>query len=1140
MYNAKHLTPTMAAILLSLSAALSSCVNEAYNVENIDTEITVAQDGLALPLGSTKKIQVSELVSKLGTDMISVLDGSYAIRQNGELNLTDELPDLSGMLKIDDIKYNEAVSFKIEGLGTDDISTAPLDYTDEISVGSISEPDIQVPSIQQNRNINMQLAEYAGKIKGIQLGQNLTQTDITTNVAVNLPTIPSAVTGEVNLDDFVTIDQTISELTQNMTVSMNSPSEDVSKVYDIKLQNSSKLLITMTVSGHEFISSGEIATDLDIDLGEIFSLKDVAGSTISMSEVLTKENLTATKLTATKEVAISGLNIKASDWNAGHLSRVNTIRVNGGIKVRNAKTTAALVNSYQGRGLTVNISVSFANMAVESALLDLNEISVSENIEVPVSLGDGFTLPEGVNAIKNVKFTDNSSLALALGLKNVNDPNIKVNVNNLEMSFPLAMSVEGPVQFAGIDLKSGFRHNFLIGGITLPAPQNGAVKWDDEIVIAADVTVGGTGIDSAKLPVSADKDCQITASAVSNLSIADWTASIEDINMNITGIGQEFSQDIAGSLAEYGTFTVTPQGTPKFRMVIGMPQTGLNIVPGNEGVKISFPDFIRFKNVPSIYNYDTESNSIKFTSSVPENISLEIGKLVIAPQKKADGSGYEVKGSFSVEGGVKVKGGEISKADLAGLNGSKLAITASVPAITAGRVAIDEFKMEMEKDLDITIIQAGSLPAEIVGIEEATLDDAELSLGLKLTGIPDLGYNKEIGLDVALTLPEVLVLDRVKDNVLTIKGTLDKYGTIAIDPLTIKGINLKGKDISKGVVDKIGVNAKISVDNPDINLSTLNADITANVTAKLTGLEFSKVSGNVKYTINESTQTVSLKDVPDILKGDNVNLDLYNPYVLINANTNIGIPIDAKLSIVPVRGGVEYADEAVELELNIEGAESAQNAQDLKYYIAVKDEGRPAEYKFIGVPGIKNLLAKIPDELKIKVNAATNSKKLSTIESSADYVFDINYDFVCPIAFDENLHLEFETNVTGVNETISKVIKGATVQLGGSIENTLPVQLQLDVRALDAEGKELPLETPAVQTISCCNADGSPSKSDLNLTLKMAKGASAAAIDQFRLIFTVTSGNVTGIALKEDAYVQAVLKLRLPEGVTVDIKDFQN
>ncbi len=453
------------------------------------------------------------------------------------------------------------------------------------------------------------------------------------------------------------------------------------------------------------------------------------------------------------------------------------------------------------------------------------------------------------------------------------------------------------------------------------------------------------------------------------------------------------------------------------------------------------------------------------------------------------------------------------------------------------------FKMEMNKDLDITIIQAGSLPAEIVGIEEATMDDAELSLGLKLTGIPDLGYNKEIGLDVAWTLPEVLVLgadDRVKDNVLTIKGTLDKYGTIAIAPLTIKGLNLKGKDISKGVVDKIGVNAKISVDNPDINLSTLNADITANVTAKLTGLQFSKVSGNVKYTINESTQTVSLEDVPDILKADNANLDLYNPYVLITANTNIGIPIDAKLSIVPVRGGVEYANEAVEAKLSIEGAESAQKAQDFKYYIAVKDEGRPADFEFIGVPGIKKLLAKIPDELKIKVNAATNSSKLSTIESSADYVFDINYDFVCPIAFDENLHLEFETNVTGVNETISKVIKGATVQLGGSIENTLPVQLKLDVRALDAEGKELPLETPAIQTISCCNADGSPSKSDLNLTLKMAKGASAAAIDQFRLIFTVTSGNVTGIALSEDDYVQAVLKLRLPEGVTVDIKDFQN
>ena len=41
------------------------------------------------------------------------------------------------------------------------------------------------------------------------------------------------------------------------------------------------------------------------------------------------------------------------------------------------------------------------------------------------------------------------------------------------------------------------------------------------------------------------------------------------------------------------------------------------------------------------------------------------------------------------------------------------------------------------------------------------------------------------------------------------------------------------------------------------------------------------------------------------------------------------------------------------------------------------------------------------------------------------------------------------------------------------------------------------------------------------------------------LTFKVTSGNVTGIPVKEDSYVQAMLKLILPEGVTLDLDELK-
>jgi len=39
-----------------LAVGFSSCVNEEYDPENINTEVTIAGEGLSLPLGSTKQL----------------------------------------------------------------------------------------------------------------------------------------------------------------------------------------------------------------------------------------------------------------------------------------------------------------------------------------------------------------------------------------------------------------------------------------------------------------------------------------------------------------------------------------------------------------------------------------------------------------------------------------------------------------------------------------------------------------------------------------------------------------------------------------------------------------------------------------------------------------------------------------------------------------------------------------------------------------------------------------------------------------------------------------------------------------------------------------------------------------------------
>ena len=53
--------------VLSLAFAtfgMSSCVQNKYDLDNLNTEVTIAQDGFAMPLGSTKQIKAKDLLKK--------------------------------------------------------------------------------------------------------------------------------------------------------------------------------------------------------------------------------------------------------------------------------------------------------------------------------------------------------------------------------------------------------------------------------------------------------------------------------------------------------------------------------------------------------------------------------------------------------------------------------------------------------------------------------------------------------------------------------------------------------------------------------------------------------------------------------------------------------------------------------------------------------------------------------------------------------------------------------------------------------------------------------------------------------------------------------------------------------------------
>ena len=115
----RFLLPGIAAVLsATLLVGLSACTNENYDVSDVNKEITLAGNGLTLPLGSTSKLTMKSLLEDFDTEMLHVLsDGSYAFSVSDELDLSSVLPDFVPMDVVHDAEVSSIVSIPVHTQG---------------------------------------------------------------------------------------------------------------------------------------------------------------------------------------------------------------------------------------------------------------------------------------------------------------------------------------------------------------------------------------------------------------------------------------------------------------------------------------------------------------------------------------------------------------------------------------------------------------------------------------------------------------------------------------------------------------------------------------------------------------------------------------------------------------------------------------------------------------------------------------------------------------------------------------------------------------------------------------------------------------------------------------------------------------
>lgn len=1121
-----------------LSMVVNSCVNKDYDIDKLDTEITLASEGLELPLGKTAPITIQDLLKGMDQEMITALEnGTCAFRIGESFPLSDNLPDMNSIISIPDVAFNNGFKIQIADFDSGAFSLNEASFNSDYGIdNSQLNLDIDTPQLDQESFTALEIYKYAEKANNLSV--NLQDTDF--QVGVNMSglyvgTIPPG-NFPIGLTDPIAIEET----NKNVTIKMD-PVEGISDIKNIKLTPTSNLTIEISVA-NSFLTDGSFIPDISINLDNLMTLQGT-GSIIKLGSefALSYSN----NFTARKNYKVESINLDPNNWGPAGFSQTNNVKVSGNVKLNEAYTTSEELNRFLANPnngqLQLKVNVKYDEIQIQSFTMDIDNIELPQTQTIPLNINN-IQIPQEVESVDKVQFNDaTSNVTFNMSLENLqNVSGLKVELQSLEIKFPEGLEVEGAkggkLTYPAEDITNGFSKDITIKSLTLPAPQGGTISYSGNIEVTATAKASGNDVLSSSIPSTADKDGIIKTQVNSTLAIKDYTVKVKAQSKEFDEQAFDFNYDIDAAIAEYGAVTIYPKNDPAINIQIDIPSTALSIKGSQDkGIIVKFPEFIHFKNVPS--NFDNTSNTLTIKGENPGTVNLPIDNLTIDPVKENDS--YKIKGQVLISGEVVTDATTLHKTDIEEITAPdfKIRLTTTIPAMEAQDVSLVKFEKELKENFDITIFQKKDLPKEIISISEAQLKDVQTNLDFTFSNLPEL--NTDIEVDASLTFPDVITLDqndeRVSGNTLNIKGIIDSKGKLLVDPVKIDKLDLSGYDFTsdKDLTGKIEVTGKFIAQNPKANINSLGGNIDIDIDVKIPDIQFEQIVGRIDYDIDQFNQNIQLEGLPDFMKDENFVLDFANPHLLLKVKSNLGIPVAADLILTPVYSGTDGTP--ISCKLNLPASPEASSTITTNFWLANTDNGCPADCIHIEAD-IRGLLQKIPDQFKLVLDAKTNSEMDGTIQPDSKYTLDVDYEFVAPFEFGDKTHIETEQIVEGLGADIGKLLRKNSLKIGGEITNTLPLQLLLSIELLDSGKNVIPMDEPCQQVLKACASDGSASVTQVDLVLHKNDIEAMENLSALKLKYEVTSP-VSGVSVKEDSYLQAVLTIALPEGYTIDFNN---
>ncbi len=213
-------------------------------------------------------------------------------------------------------------------------------------------------------------------------------------------------------------------------------------------------------------------------------------------------------------------------------------------------------------------------------------------------------------------------------------------------------------------------------------------------------------------------------------------------------------------------------------------------------------------------------------------------------------------------------------------------------------------------------------------------------------------------------------------------------------------------------------------------------------------------------TIDETSTTVDLSNIPGFLRNEKTCFDIENPVIFIKVDKSAGVDFKSIIALTNVKDGSETLKAITRNieEFKVEGDCSGEMART--FYIAaeeVDDEDKdewPEEYRgatWVGLDDSKStlqqMLREMPDEFKIELQDYEG-------KGSGSVSLNVEYLFYAPMRPDNLFRLNDDDRADGFKSDLKDVLfEGMAVQ--ADVVGDMPMTVRLEPVAINENGEVL-------------------------------------------------------------------------------------